>query len=338
MKKKGVSNIITTVIFVVLILILVSMLGLFFRQQLIEEGETLELQSQLSGEEYHFKKIVFGPNGEITLIIVRGSGDIYLESENFTEKFADIVFVLDTTGSMAGEIKNLTVSINAFADALENQDINARLALIDFKDYPTSPCGSLGDFPYRIHQFGGDAFTEDAEQFKRLLGNTSIINASGGADHPESHLTAIQAASNLNFNPDAQKYIVAISDIVPHAKDCCMLINQFSSPYQYNNYLNGSELPPEDICAEPIYVSTYPRNGCYQGPEYILDLSESLTANQIVFYYIGKNKTEYNWTSLCPAGRSLYNTMTSLTGGKFYEYSESDQESALQEIIPDLAD
>lgn len=329
MKKKGVSGIITTVIVIALSLILVASLGLLLNNQLQSNKENIDLQSQLSQEEYNFRSITFD-GSRITLIIVRGNGDVYVKNETVVEKHADIVFVMDTTGSMSAEINSLKNSVIGFSDAIQSQNISARLALVEFKDFAQGSCGGMGDFAYKIHNFSGSTFTTNVTQFKSEVG--SMI-ASGGNDIPEAHLPAIEAASNLGFDSASKKYLIAISDAVPHAKDCCVAISLDNST---NKYLHGINLTSGEACADPRYSTTYNANNCYTGPEKILDLSNNLQTKSITFYYVNKNVSG-GWPSLCQGSISLYDTTTTLTGGKFYEYSEGGGAPGIQQIIPDLA-
>lgn len=48
---------------------------------------------------------------------------------------ADIVFAIDTTGSMSGAINNVVSNIDSFVDTLQSDySVNANFALIDYKD------------------------------------------------------------------------------------------------------------------------------------------------------------------------------------------------------------
>ena len=93
--------------------------------------------------------------------LLGGSGEIKLENRTLIERKGDIVFVVDSTGSMRDEIEEVKDTIFDFVDELEERSINYRLALVDFKDYDDSPCGSIGniEYPSLIHEFSSEDFT-----------------------------------------------------------------------------------------------------------------------------------------------------------------------------------
>ncbi len=244
---------------------------------------------------------------------------------------ADIVFVIDSTGSMGDEIQDVYTIAEDFADELVTQDIDYRLGIIEFKDYPKSSCGNTGcdygwggwscclsndcsipsvcescggtynednaDFPSKIHLFNSNEFTTSSIDFKTKI---NTLTASGGADWPESHLTAINDSIYLNWRENSKKVIIVLTDAQPHAKDC---------------YIYDSD--------------TY--ESCYEGPEYIQDVIEDLVTNDITSYYVSKDTTGSSG-GLCD-NRPMADNMTNETGGKFYAYTESQ---GVQDIIIDI--
>ncbi len=68
-------------------------------------------------------------------------------------KKVDIAFVFDTSNSMGGEIQELKAIAQKFAADLKASNIDYRLGLVEFRDFPMtcgerkkSQCGSPGDF------------------------------------------------------------------------------------------------------------------------------------------------------------------------------------------------
>lgn len=112
---------------------------------------------------------------------------------------ADIVFLVDSTGSMEGEIFTVKENIIAFADILNESDIDVRLAGFHFGD----------EAPYRSKK----DWTDSSEDFKAWV---ETLYADGGGDTPENSLDAIISASRLYFRSDAQRVIMLITDAPPH--------------------------------------------------------------------------------------------------------------------------
>ena len=89
----------------------------------------------------------------------------------------DIVFVLDTTGSMAGVIRMAVSHINEFADTMESTGYDYRLGIVTYGDGFNFPHG-LDPTPY-------------VDTFHAWV---SPIGSWGGGDAPEEALDAIMAA------------------------------------------------------------------------------------------------------------------------------------------------
>jgi hypothetical protein len=108
----------------------------------------------------------------------------------------DIVFVLDTTGSMSWAIDGVRTGIEAFLDTLEGFNINARVGGIEFGDEVRTsvPIGDLA------------AFREWLDH----------MTATGGGDTPENPLDAIEVANGFDFRDDALRYMIVITDTGMH--------------------------------------------------------------------------------------------------------------------------
>lgn len=112
-------------------------------------------------------------------------------------RLADIVFLIDTSGSMGSEIAAVRNNCIAFANALAASDIDYRLGLVQF-----GQSSSSGN-PRII----GGGLTASAQTFKNWVGT---LGASGGT---EPGFAAIRLAiQNYNFRPGAQKVFLIITD------------------------------------------------------------------------------------------------------------------------------
>lgn len=121
------------------------------------------------------------------------------------KKFANIVFIIDTTGSMTGAIDSVKTRVKAFADKLKQEKVDCNLGLIGFGDL-------LENEEPTIY-----SYTKDIEKYKRQV--ASIPRTDGG-DLPESALDALETGLNKfcgSRNSSGEKSIfVLITDAPPH--------------------------------------------------------------------------------------------------------------------------
>jgi len=112
-------------------------------------------------------------------------------------RLADIVFLIDVSGSMGGEIADVRNNVNNFANALAASNIDFRLGLVRFGN-------SSGANPYL---FNSGNLTDDISIFQ---GFVNTLYASGG--YEPGFLAIRQAITGFNFRPGAQKVFLIITD------------------------------------------------------------------------------------------------------------------------------
>ncbi len=131
------------------------------------------------------------------------SGDDVLEirepSGAPTGRGVDLVFVIDTTGSMSDKIESLLATCSRFVEDFNALHLNHRIAIVAF-----------GDLRVRGDKIQNTAFTSNVEVTKKSLQN--IPRNSGGGNEGESSLEALERALSLPFRSDAVKAIVLITD------------------------------------------------------------------------------------------------------------------------------
>jgi hypothetical protein len=128
-------------------------------------------------------------------------------------KPTDLVFVIDTTGSMSDDIDQVKI---AAADIIKNIDEkvkNYRIALVAYRDFPVDPYGEPGDYPALTLL----AFSRDKTEITNAI---NLLGADGGNDTPESVYTAL---IHSILNPDvggwrdyASKQVILMGDAPPH--------------------------------------------------------------------------------------------------------------------------
>lgn len=195
--------------------------------------------------------------GRLTIVQLRKTGDQrdfffivpYGEDptpKNDTLKFStnikqvDVVFNMDTTGSMTGSINNLKSALSgSLMSQLQAAIPSVGLAVVDFRDYPVGGLiggyGSPGDWPVKVHQ----TITTNLSAAQAAVAKYS---AGGGGDGPESDIPAMQhiltgealswsggsvpahvpsspgAWGGVDFRPGSVPVVVNITDIDWHGE------------------------------------------------------------------------------------------------------------------------
>lgn len=112
---------------------------------------------------------------------------------------ADVVFTIDTTGSMLWAINNVKSNINAVVDQLKADNVDVRLGLVGFKDITYDGLYSTKDYGW---------FT-NVDDFKNAVG---ALYASGGGDWEESDVDGLEVSREKGFRLSVSKYIVLLTD------------------------------------------------------------------------------------------------------------------------------
>ena len=125
---------------------------------------------------------------------------------------ADVLFVIDTTGSMADVISSAKANAVALMNTLTGHIPDIQFGVVDLRDYPIEPFGDTGDWPYRLRQpiTGNRAAVETAIQ---------ATGAGGGNDYPEGYSRALfesYSDGNIGWRTDARRFVVSFGDSVPH--------------------------------------------------------------------------------------------------------------------------
>ena len=140
----------------------------------------------------------------------------------------DLVFLIDTTGSMGDDIANVKLSANEIIDSLRmNSENDYRIAVADYKDYPY--CGSdacygwITDYVYKR-----DLPFTYLDHRQDIIDAINGLEANGGADWEESVYSAlvesmtdvckdcINNADNYGWRKGVNKAIILMGDAPPH--------------------------------------------------------------------------------------------------------------------------
>lgn len=174
-----------------------------------------------SGDNHTEKKDVYAQTGPVSLawtwpsdkstgidfnVIYRAGLTRSFEHKHFDVKTTggrsvDIVFLMDTTGSMENYIQGLQAKCIEFAEVVKAKGYNIRLALIGFGDvnfnesiFVLQPTDDLGKFQTTVRD----------------------VPRTDGKDLPESTLEALERAMSLEFRQGARVCFVHITDASCH--------------------------------------------------------------------------------------------------------------------------
>ncbi|MFC2083228.1 VWA domain-containing protein [Candidatus Bipolaricaulota bacterium] len=122
-------------------------------------------------------------------------------------RMADIVFAIDVTGSMGGEIEAVRANMLDFMEALNDSDISYRVGFVVF-----------GDVVYVYN--GGSLYAEQAEILS-IINNITLgeHGVGSGGDGSENQFEAMAQAASMNFRPGTQKVQVLLTDASAHEAD-----------------------------------------------------------------------------------------------------------------------
>lgn len=118
-------------------------------------------------------------------------------------RLADIVFIMDNSGSMGGEQQAVNDNVNAFVDSLKASGVDFSLGLTRY--------GSRDNGGRPIFVNDGN-LTSDADNFINNIWSQNNIN--GG--HEPGYRSIQESVNQFNFRPGAQKIFIIITDETPN--------------------------------------------------------------------------------------------------------------------------
>ena len=185
-----------------------------------------------------------------------------IERESGDRTALDILFILDTTGSMGEEIQRLKATIQLIHLNLSSLSTKPalRFGLVLYKDD--------GDEEYRteiVH------LTDDLDEFQKELNK---VEAYGGGDTPEDLQAALEdSMKEIRWNPAGLRLAFIITDAPPHL--------DYGQEY---DYVQASLEAKE----RGIKIHTVGTGGLPLGGEYILRQISQFTSGRYIFLTYGE--------------------------------------------------
>jgi len=137
----------------------------------------------------------------------------------------ELVFCLDLTGSMGGELANVKVNSINIMNKIKSIIPDMRFAAVSHMDYTKTYSGggysalygssNYGDYPYRLDQ----ALTGDLSLVSTALSNMKL---GSGSDEPEDYTRVLYesyADLSLGWTEGTKKFYLTWNDAIPHDLD-----------------------------------------------------------------------------------------------------------------------
>lgn len=150
------------------------------------------------------KDLIYSKGPESIIEDIRAVFETFGTLENL-----DVVFCIDSTGSMKNDIDKLKRDLQPLLEELLGTNPKARVGLLFYRDYGDTY--KYMDLPIKVFPF-----TSNLTSFSKNLNSVKIYGTEGG-DIPEAVYEAMYGASAFyKWRSDAEKQIVLIGDAEPH--------------------------------------------------------------------------------------------------------------------------
>jgi len=118
---------------------------------------------------------------------------------------ADVVFVIDTAGSMTDIMNYVKNNIKHFSQKLVNEyNVDTNFSIIEFRDVDEDGAGSIIQ-----HKNNSLCWFTNIELFKKEI---ESLEPSGGGGYGQKPVEILEIVRNLDYRSDASKNVIMISD------------------------------------------------------------------------------------------------------------------------------
>lgn len=224
-----------------------------------------------------------------------------------TAKLADVVFVLDCSGSMGDEIDQVRSNINEFADSLVARGYDFQIGIVTF----STTIDHTWDFTNNVQQ---------------LEANLASISLWGGI---EDSPLALYTGSELSFRPNSTRNIIWVTD-EPYPEDSYTkeeIVNRMLSMGIVVHGVGLNELQTEwfNPIVQPTGGNFYDITGNFR--DILLDVAKLEASNSYNLSYLSN--------SASPSGNTMKLELHYGNRGavKEYSFSESANEKKLPKVL-----
>ena len=125
---------------------------------------------------------------------------------------ADIVFVVDRSGSMSSTINTVRKNVNEFARNLAKDGVAARFGLATFSDEVFGRNRGKTDEGTILTKFNESYFTSDPAELEKALAGIKIADGGDYAETSSPALTQIVSSYDWSKSPKNKKFVVLLTD------------------------------------------------------------------------------------------------------------------------------
>ena len=125
---------------------------------------------------------------------------------------ADIVFVVDRSGSMSSTINTVRKNVNEFARNLAKDGVAARFGLATFSDEVYGRKRGKTDEGTILTKFNESYFTSDPAELEKALAAIKIAHGGDFAETSTPALTQIVSTYDWSKSPKNKKFVVLLTD------------------------------------------------------------------------------------------------------------------------------
>ena len=125
---------------------------------------------------------------------------------------ADIVFVVDRSGSMSSTINTVRKNVNEFARNLAKDGVAARFGLATFSDEVFGRNRGKTDEGTILTKFNESYFTSDPAELEKALAGIKIADGGDYAETSSPALTQIVSTYDWSKSPKNKKFVVLLTD------------------------------------------------------------------------------------------------------------------------------
>lgn len=178
----------------------------------IEEPEVLEEETILIDD---YNPVAYEKLNEVSKDLIFSKGpetliqDIRSVLEDDKNAPLDVVFAIDTTGSMKNDMEKLKAEFTPLLEELFVNNDGARVGLLLYRDYGDGY--NYMDLPVKVYGF--------VQNFSSISKNLAAVRIYGkeGGDIPEAVYEAMYASGKFfAWRPESKKRVIIIGDAEPH--------------------------------------------------------------------------------------------------------------------------
>lgn len=115
-----------------------------------------------------------------------------IPTENIRLDHLDLIFVIDTTGSMSDDIASVRREAIRIVEDVSRRSGTWRIGIVTYRDLPTTPHGDPGDYQSNVEL----GFSSDPQQIVRAI---SDIRVGGGGNNKESVYSGLMEAIGFDW-------------------------------------------------------------------------------------------------------------------------------------------